>query len=354
MKSSESSYSKLFSEESVKKYVLPYYDLGFAKVQQVKFKNSKKQRAVYKVINNNKAYCLKKIYYNASELLFIYSAIEWWHRNGINVPRILPTNTGSRFVNFKGMLFILTPWIDGEKCNYDNEYHFLTTAKNLGEMHCVSKNFIPIQGSNVKEESSVLYSSFNKHFSSLLNYSNSAYKTKDSYSQIFLSSFDKIAELSQLGSYVSSTINSHSLTKNLCHLDYVNKNIIFDKNNEIWVIDFDNCKIGYASHDISHCLRRYLKRTSTLWDLEITEKWLYKYNLENRLTIDDYKYIAAYLIFPQKIWKITRDYYRNIKKCNKRAFCSLLDSSTAHLDEHIEFSYSFIKYIEGKFASKIY
>ena len=45
------------------------------------------------------------------------------HRYNIKVPRILPTLENNRFVNYENMLFILTPWIEGCKCDYDNPIH---------------------------------------------------------------------------------------------------------------------------------------------------------------------------------------------------------------------------------------
>ena len=52
--------------------------------------------------------------------------------------------TNSRFVNYNNMLFILTPWIDGTKCDYDNIDHILACSTNLANMHKVSINFTPI------------------------------------------------------------------------------------------------------------------------------------------------------------------------------------------------------------------
>ena len=50
----------LLSEENIKKFVLPFYNLNSGEVTQVKFKDTEKQRAVYKINHNDKSYCLKK------------------------------------------------------------------------------------------------------------------------------------------------------------------------------------------------------------------------------------------------------------------------------------------------------
>ena len=55
------SYSKhsIFSPNNIKKFILPYYGLENSNVKIIKFKDTDKQRAVYKVENKDKFYCLK-------------------------------------------------------------------------------------------------------------------------------------------------------------------------------------------------------------------------------------------------------------------------------------------------------
>lgn len=343
----------LLSEESVKKYVLPHYSLEQSEVCRIKFKDTDKQRAVYKVTNLNKTYCLKKVYFSKEDLLFIYSAVEWLYRNGINTPRILPTITTGRFVEHNNMLFILTPWIEGEKCNYDNTEHILISIKNLSYMHKLCRNFIPIEGSNIRTHFENISISISKHFQQLLSCSNLAFKYGDNFSKTFLQNFNTNSILAEIATQVSSTINNSNLSKSLCHLDYVNKNIIFDKNKSIWIIDFDKCSLDYSIHDISYFLRRLLRRDSTNWNLELTLNCLDSYEKVCPLNLDEYKYLLTYLAFPQKFWKISKDYYNNIKKCNHNSFFYLLKKSVNRDVEHLNFVINFGKYIENKFNSKI-
>ncbi|MBU3153586.1 CotS family spore coat protein [Clostridium estertheticum] len=340
----------LLSEENVKKNILPQYDLANADISQIKFKDTDKQRAVYKVQYFDECYCLKKVYYSIKDLLFVYSAIEWLYRNNIHVPRILKTKNNSRFVNYNNMLFILTPWINGIKCDYDNIDHILVCSTNLANMHKVSINFKPICGSSLKEDYSPLGPSIYKHYESLLNFSNLAYKYDDAFSKLYLKYFETSSILAKCSSNIAYSLNLNNLTKSLCHLDYVNKNIIFDTNNEIWVIDFDKCRNDYCAHDISYSLRRLLKRDSTKWDLELAISFLDLYDKILPLTLDDYKYILVYLAFPQRYWKISRDYYGNINKCNKKAFLNLLNNATNKNDYQLDFVQKFKSYIENKFS----
>lgn len=340
---------KFLTIENITAYVLPYYNLKNFTIEQIKFKNTAKQRAVYKVSTLDNTYCLKKVYYPASELLFIYSAVEWLSRHNINVPKILPTINHGRFVNYNNMLFILTPWVNGCKCDFNNQYEIILAAETLGKLHNCSKSFQPINESKFKIGCSNFYKSINKHFNNLLVYFNLSIRFKDNYSKIYLRHFDINIELAQLSNSVALKINTDFLSRSLCHNDYVSKNLILDKADDIWVIDFDKCKLDYCALDIGYCLRRVLRKESINWNFSIALKFFEEYELNNPLTLDDYKYLLAYLSFPQKYWKLSRDYFSNINKCNKKSFCKLLKKATANCDFQYDFSLKFKSYIEHKF-----
>ncbi len=349
----DTNFINLLSEENVKKYILPSYYLNNSSISQIKFKDTEKQRSVYKVEDDKNSYCLKKVYYNKNTLLFIYSAVEWFWRNKINVPRLLPTKENNRFVEYKGMLFFLTNWINGNKCNYDIAENILDASLNLAKMHVSSKNFKPVSGSTSRYALEDIDLSLKKHLKHLLICNNIAYYKHDKFSNIFLKTFAKNEELAKKSIKVSSSINFNKLSISLCHLDYVNKNIIFDEKDQLWVIDFDKCCMEYCVHDISYFLRRFLKRELTLWDINLAVKCLEKYETIKPLNFEEYKYIFVYLSFPQKFWKISRDYYNNINKCSRSSFLAMLNKANDGIESHLKFVLNFQDYIENRFQKKI-
>ena len=166
-------HSKKFNEadeifNAVESIVLPMYNLENYSIENIKFKNTDKNRAVYKLIddiNNPKnTFCLKKVYYDEGTLLFIYSVMEWFARNEIKLPKMLPSKFNGRFVKANNMLFMLCPWVKGEKCNFDNLQHILLSIENLAKMHNCSRNFKAIEGSLIKTGFDSLYISTLKHF----------------------------------------------------------------------------------------------------------------------------------------------------------------------------------------------
>ena len=337
------------SPEIIKLNVLPYYNLQSAKVSIIKFKDTDKQRAVYKIDFNRKSYCLKKVYYPINDLLYVYSAIEWLYRNNIRVPKLLSTIDNNRFATYKDMLFILTPWIDGEKCSFDNINHVTLAVKKLSAIHSNTRNFQPILGSSIKEGFDDYYISTLKHFENLLQASNEAFKYKDTFSKHFISTFDINLNLAKLSLDISNKIEVDNLSKSLCHGDFVNKNIIFPNDLDPWIIDFDKCKTDYSARDLGYFMRRLLKRENTKWDIDLALSLLKAYDQISPLTESDLRYLISYICFPQKYWKISRDYYRNINKCNKSAFLSLLIKATSKANLQYDFSLKIIYEIEKAF-----
>ena len=125
--------NKVIDIDNIKTNILPKFFLQNADITMVKFKDTEKQRAVFKVTSDNKNYCLKKVYYDEGNLLFVYSAMEWLYRNNILLPKLLPSIDNNRFIYYDDMLFILTPWVEGEKCNFDSLIDIRLSIKTLAK-----------------------------------------------------------------------------------------------------------------------------------------------------------------------------------------------------------------------------
>lgn len=336
--------SDIFLEENIKRYILPYYNLENSKVSLIKFKNTQKERAIYKIEYGNEFYCLKKIYFDKSNLLFVYSAVEWLYRNNLNVPKFIRTKDNKRFVEFRGILFILTPWIKGDRCDFDNLNHLFLSISELAKVHSKSKNFIPILGSSKRTNFDDIYISILKHFEQIIKNSVLASRSYDKFSKIFTKYYEVNLSTSEKSLKVSSSIDLKNLSKSLCHGDYVNKNIIISAG-KVYPIDFDKCKYGYLAYDLSYFLRRLLKRSSTNWNVSLTLDLLKSYNSINKLSSDDLKFIISYICFPQKFWRLSRDYYK--RNGNKKELEKNFHKSCLSSEEQKDFTFTIINILEN-------
>lgn len=96
-------------------------------------------------------------------------------------------------------------------------------------------------------------------------------------------------------------------------------------------------------------MRRLLKRENTNWNIDLALSLLKVYDEISPLTESDLRYLVSYICFPQKYWKISRDYYKNIHKCNKSAFLSLLLKATSKANLQYYFALNIINAVEKNF-----
>lgn len=347
--------AELMPIEELNNNVLSQYSMSINGIESIKFKDTDKQRAVYKILTDKGDKCVKKVYYDKASLLFVYSIIEWLNAKGILCPRLISNKKGIKYVEYNGNLFIAMDWIEGRKCDYDNIEDIKKAARNLGRIHKSSNKFTPIEGSIIKKSESDYFNSYNKHFLQLLELSNKAYIIKDKFSKAFLEIFDYNIEKAKESLYILSMVDftkpigDEVSANSICHLDYVNKNLIFTPEDNLYIIDFDKSAIDYPVHDISSFLKRILKRKNTSWDFNIYKEAMESYEEIRPLSYYEHLVLSAFLMFPQKYWKISKDYYKNRYKCNKDAFLSIMKKINIQVKEHDLFCGLMRDYIYKKF-----
>lgn len=327
------------------------YNIKANSIKLVKAKATAKDRMVYKINTDSSSYCLKKVYYDEETLLFIYSSMVWLNLNKISCPTLIPTNSGGRYFKYNNMLFILTPWIDGVKCNYDILNHLEISIKNLAYIHTCGKDFSPIDGSKLLTGFENPSSSYSKHFSDLKKYINIFNDKSDIFSKKILKYKDYILNTGYISVLYSQLIDVNSLPKTLCHKDYVNKNIIIDNNMNPWIIDFDKCKIDYRVTDLCYFFRRFLRRENTKWNFFLFSYLLNIYEKISPLNFNEHIYLFSYLSFPQKHWRLCRDFC-NSSTVSYENYNTLLNKYNNQSENHTNFISLYKFYIYNRFKNK--
>lgn len=338
--------------------VLSKYDLSFSNIEMIKFKNTEKQRAVYKITTDQGPKCLKKVFYDKASLLFIYSVTEWLNLNGIGCPRFLTTSNGHKYMNHNNNLFILTDWIEGRKCDYDNLNDVYKMSENLSLIHNSTKRFNAIEGSRKNLPNSSYFYSYCLHFYHLLEFWNKSLFFKDDFSKKYIELFDQNMNLARKSLEMINSIDfnnqfgsKYSISHcSICHLDYVNKNIVFDQNEKIYTIDFDNSRFDFPVHDLCYFLRRIMKREETAWDFKLFLELMSQYEKNRILSKAEYLVILAILMFPQKFWKLSKDYFRNRKYCNSSQFIQAMDKTSEQQGAHELFVMELSDYIDFRYG----
>ena len=147
--------------------------------------------------------------------------MEWLYRNNIKVPKLLPSYDNRRYIFYENMLFILTPWVEGEKCNFDSLSDLNLSIKTLAKLQKCSKDFIPIDGSKKRIGLDNYYLCINKHFNDLLENANLAFSYNDKFSRLYLNNLNTNLSLAKLSLEIASFIDFKDLSISLNSLYFL-------------------------------------------------------------------------------------------------------------------------------------
>jgi spore coat-associated protein S len=123
--------------------------------------------------------------------------------------------------------------------------------------------------------------------------------------------------------------------KGFCHHDFTYHNIVVDEGETFNVIDFDYCKRELRSYDISSFMIKVLKRSN--WNIENARLIIDSYNEVSPIKEEEYKVIYAFLLFPQRFWRLANRYYYNEVNWPTNTFNKKLEELIAEQEKYIDF-----------------
>ncbi len=122
--------------------------------------------------------------------------------------------------------------------------------------------------------------------------------------------------------------------KSFCHHDYTYHNIIIS-DDSVNVIDFDYCKREVRAYDIANFMTKVLKRVD--WDIEYAKIIIDNYNKVDLLREEEYKVIFAFLLFPQRFWRLSNRYYYNEVNWAQNTFGNKLENLISEQEIYMNF-----------------
>ncbi|MGM9973147.1 MAG: CotS family spore coat protein, partial [Clostridiaceae bacterium] len=120
---------------------------------------------------------------------------------------------------------------------------------------------------------------------------------------------------------------------------YTYHNIIIDSEEKINVIDFDYSKREIRIFDLSNFMIKVLKRNH--WDIKIAIDILEAYNETSPLIEKEFKVLYAFLLFPQRFWRLANRYYYNEVNWGQNTFIRKLEGLIEEQEKYVEFLQNF-------------
>ncbi|GAA0785208.1 CotS family spore coat protein [Hathewaya limosa] len=322
--------------DEVKKIVEENYELKVEHIEKIK--------NVYKIKSLNNYYSLKVIKYEFAHFYFIISAMKHLQNNGYKgVPKFILTKDNKEYINFYDKYAYLNPWLECRQSNYDNLIDVYLAAKNLAEFHKKSVNFQVEDSMKPRVGWFKWIETFNTRKNEILDFKNTI--SKKNKKTDFDFQYEKIMddELKRCDrsikhikeSKYSELMHKEILNKGFCHHDYANHNVLIDKDNKIYVIDFDYCILDTHLHDLSSLIIRKMKNGK--WNLNNAKDILRVYDHIYAILPEELEVMAAFIEFPQAYWQLGIQYYWEHQPWEEEFFLKKLNRIRLDREERQEF-----------------
>lgn len=293
---------------NVRKFIEDNYNIHIEYIQKIK--------NVYKISNGYNYFCLKVINYDFGHFLFIIFAIRHLQTHGFkNIPKILNTVSGKKYIKIKNSFAYLTPWIISRIADYDDDNDIFLASSKLAELHESSLGFKLTRNMNPRINWFKWIETFNTRCNEILDFKRRILNKniKSEFDNLYFSRIEQ--EVENCKHSIQNLVQTNYLEKmkseviknGFCHHDYANHNILISPDGNVNIIDFDYCILDTHLHDLASLLIRRMKHGK--WSLKNAIFILDSYNSINRVLQDDIPIMAAFIEFPQEYWQIGIQYY---------------------------------------------
>ena len=310
----------------------------------IKIESIKPNRGVYYLRTNKGNKCLKKIDYGIQKLLFVYSAKEHLISKGFtSVDRYSLNIEGNPYALVNEDIYTLSEWIEGRECNFHDDEDLKSASTTLAFLHESSKGYEPPENSKLKTDLGRWLHLMEKRVKSFEKMRDMARK-KSNKTSFDLNYIKNVDYFKKLGLQSINILNSSEYIdlcriteeeKGFCHHDFTYHNIIIDKENYVNVIDFDYCKREIRAYDLSNYLIKVLKRRD--FDINAAKLIIDSYNEISPLEDREYKVLFAFLLFPQRFWRLSNRFYYNEVNWGQNTFGTKLQELINEREKYMKF-----------------
>lgn len=300
------------------KAVLKEYDIN---VRSIRTESYKGKKGVW-WIDTNKGYkILKKQAYNNKTLEFIIGAMEHLMSNGVNMPKIIKTKKGNKYVLLEKTPYILSEAIDGKGLDYSTSENIKRIVEELANFHKASIGFIPPKDCKVRTHLGRWPEKYQKEVDKLKGYYDTECNNKNhsEFGKKILQEFPHFYKrmVDALNGFngedYCNWVEEVEKAGGLCHQDFTAGNLLFTDKNEIYVLDPDSITIDIPLRDIRKILNKIMKRKKK-WDLELVKDILNWYQMKNPLKEYQWQVLKPTLIYPHLFVGIMSKYYEKREK----------------------------------------
>jgi spore coat protein I len=304
-----------------------------------------------KIDTGNNLKCIKKANYNIERLMFIYELKEYVAKKGFSfIDRFDIAPDDKPYIMYNNEIYVLTDWIEGRECNFDNISDAKAAVETLALLHKCLLGYVPSSGIKVRSELGNLPALLKKRSEEFLKIKKIAKKGKNRFDYLYMENVDFFLEKSLNSLEIINSdiyrvlVDKAEKEMEFCHRDYSYHNLIINRVGNFYVLNFDFCCQEIRTHDIVSLLRKIMSECN--WNVEVAINVINWYDVVSKLDKYEMKIIYALLEYPQKFWRIANRYYNSRRTRPETGFYNKLEDVISEKKFYSDFLIRFKEYIE--------
>ncbi len=270
---------------------------------------------VYRIETNQGVKNLKVSPLNPKQLDFVHQAVLHLSQNGFQkMTPLIKTLSGKTYVDDGTAAYTLFNWIDGKQCKLRSERELAQATAVLAEFHLYSRGFTPHSQTKLRSRVGKCSKNFVKRSQELLEYKKiAAQMPGDRFAELYLKNIDYYLPLATNAiqlleqSPYPELVAAYQLRRPFAHGDPAARNFILTPEKQIYLIDFDSCRLEMPILDLIKFARRVLKKHH--WKFEVFSQMLTAYQQIQPFSREEFQVMQSVLSFPQKFWRMSSRYF---------------------------------------------
>lgn len=295
-------------------------------------------RKILKLVTDQGILALKIANMPYERYLFTCQAIEHVQKNGFyNVPEIVTTKDGNMGISTRQGVLTMSKWINAREARYTDKKDVELVAMALAKFHKATEGYIPCDGVKAANMYGKWIDHLSKRCEDIIDFKDNIHRKQNkrmfdkkvlAYSEYFLKCALSAIEHLNKNHYMKVAAKAEK-RHGFCHHDVGGHNFLVGKNNEVFLIDFDDCIIDMPVHDFASFLLRIVRSGQPG-----IHHIIRLYDEVNHISRQEYTIMKALMEFPQDFWEIIFRYYNNRVKYNwtEDEYNTRLDTIISNID----------------------
>ena len=214
---------------------------------------------------------------------------------------------------------IVKDWYEGRECDTKSMTDIEHAVKRLAQLHKLM-HLLPEEdssdGNYVGEDLKSELERHNRELRKVYSFVRKR-KQKNEFEILFLNCFRMFYEQAQealklLEQSDYDTLRGEVLQNGaLCHGNFNQHNVWFVSKNQVFVGNFEKCRYDVQPSDLYHFLRKIMEKQE--WPKQNGYRMIECYDKERTLDRREWNYLYIRLLYPEKFWKLTNQYYNHNK-----------------------------------------